>query len=101
MKPVPNRPIMARRYFECAQKQILFGENTAVDHIAIARQYLLLAEDELTAAKRSIARVHIKTRLHRLEKVVPQVRSLPPELNNMSKGRARARLVALHILNSG
>jgi hypothetical protein len=55
MKPVPNHSIMARRYFDCAQKQILLAENTAVDatrthHTAIARQYLLLAEDELTAA---------------------------------------------------
>jgi hypothetical protein len=31
MKPVPNHSIMARRYFDCAQKQILLAENTAVD----------------------------------------------------------------------
>lgn len=62
MKPVPYHSIMARRYFDCAQKQILLAENTTVDatrthHTAIARQYLLLAEDELTAAKRARARL--------------------------------------------
>ena len=96
MKPVPYHSIMARRYFDCAQKQILLAENTAVDatrthHTAIAGQYLLLAEDELTAAKRSIARMHI----------VNEIAQVRESMNNMSKDRARARLVALHILNSG
>ena len=31
MKPVPYHSIMARRYFDCAQKQILLAENTTVD----------------------------------------------------------------------
>jgi hypothetical protein len=59
---VSNHSIMARRYFDCAQKQILLAESTSVDdtrthYTAIARQYLVLAEDELTAAKRSVARM--------------------------------------------
>ena len=56
MKPVPYHSIMARRYFDCAQKQILLAENTAVDatrthHTAIARQYLLLAEGRTDGGK--------------------------------------------------
>ena len=76
MKPVPYHSIMARRYFGCAQKQILLAENTAVDatrthHTAIAGQYLLLAEDELTAAKRSIARMHIVNEIAQVRESSP------------------------------
>ena len=64
MKPVPYHSIMARRYFDCAQKQILLAENTTVDgcgHSGEAEATRLAAHNRLrrlavTTVKQIISR---------------------------------------------